>query len=89
MCADRYTTKVREEGGSVRHTINERLNIPYIVNFLDGAFSGIIKDARRVKGMYELKPWGFEYRSLPAYVSLLVVEQALTALADESRRWVW
>lgn len=50
-------------------TINQ-LNIPRIIWLLDEAFKDEIKAAKRVKGEYELKPYGFEYRSLPATVNL-------------------
>jgi hypothetical protein len=38
--------------------------IPIIIG-MDGKFSKIIKDSKRKPGFYELKPYGFEYRSLP------------------------
>lgn len=40
-------------------------DIPSVVIYLDSAFSEEIKAAKRIKGEYELKPHGFEYRSLP------------------------
>lgn len=46
------------------------VNMPRILWILDGAFKDEISAARRIKGEYEIKEHGFEYRSLPATVNL-------------------
>jgi len=44
---------------------SEQLNVPRIIKALDKFFIKQIKEAKRQIGIYEMKPWGFEYRSLP------------------------
>lgn len=46
------------------------MNIPRIILDLDRNFKDEIKKASRLPGMYEMKSYGFEYRSLPADVNL-------------------
>jgi len=53
------------------------LNIPKIIQTFDKAFAEEIKGARRLKGEYEMKPYGFEYRSLPANINLDKVIEVL------------
>lgn len=48
-------------------------NFSRIVYLMDRAFKDEIKAAKRIPGEYELKPHGFEYRSLPTTVDLLKV----------------
>jgi hypothetical protein len=57
----------------VTYTIAGMVNIPFIVHTLDKAFEKQIKAARRLPGFYELKPYGFEYRSLPTTVDVVEV----------------
>ena len=46
------------------------VNIPRIVYVLDKAFWNEILKAGRQPGLYEMKPYGFEYRSLPTTVDI-------------------
>jgi hypothetical protein len=48
---------------------------PTIVLELDKRFAEDIRKARRIKGDYELKNWGFEYRSLPNTLDVLEVSK--------------
>lgn len=50
-----------------------------LVQKLDKAFAGEIKAARRAPGYYEMKPYGVEYRSLPATVNPEDVARVLLA----------
>lgn len=65
-----------------RFTYQGPINMPRIIWFLDQAFKDEIKAAGRVPGEYEMKPHGFEYRSLPATVDLDKVVAVL-----EELRW--
>lgn len=58
-------------------------NMPRIIYLMDSAFSAEIKAAKRVAGEYEMKPWGFEYRSLPSTVDLDKVVAVLSSIRDE------
>jgi len=49
---------------------NTFLDMPLIIRTLDEAFAKVIKKSGRTAGAYEMKDWGFEYRSLPNTVSL-------------------
>ena len=49
-------------------TYNGFLDIPKIVRVLDDAFAEDIARSQRIRGFYELKVHGVEYRSLPATV---------------------
>jgi hypothetical protein len=62
---------------------HDPLNIPRIIWLMDEAFSTEIKEARRVPGEYEMKEWGFEYRSLPSTVNLDKVVTVLEQIADD------
>lgn len=57
-----------------------QLNMPKMILQLDGVFRETLKHARRKPGLYEIKSYGFEYRSLPADVELGLVERALGGL---------
>lgn len=48
-----------------------------IIQVLDKAFAQEIKTAKRIPGCYELKPHGFEYRSLPADVDPIRVAKVI------------
>lgn len=58
----------------------EQFNIPRIIWIMDQAFKEEIRAAKRVLGEYELKPWGFEYRSLPATINLDKVATVLNQI---------
>lgn len=45
-----------------------QLPIRRIVDDMDSYFKAYIEENERIKGEYEIKPYGFEYRSLPATV---------------------
>lgn len=53
------------------------LNFPPFIQAFDKAFKDEIKVAKRLPGFYELKSYGFEYRSLPATVDLAKVVEVL------------
>lgn len=55
-------------GQVIKYNKSQQLNIPRIVQAFDTYFAKQIKEAKRQRGMYEMKPWGFEYRSLPANI---------------------
>ena len=55
-----------------------------IVQRNDAVFAEDIKKGRRIKGEYELKPWGFEYRSCPSNVNRKRLSQALFLFLDGS-----
>lgn len=55
-------------------------DIPNIVFALDDKFASEIKVANRIPGMYEMKPHGWEYRSLPASVDVVVIADFLATL---------
>lgn len=58
-----------------------QLPIHKIVGTMDDFFSRIIERSRRNKGEYEIKAHGFEYRALPANISVkLVVKKAFEIL---------
>lgn len=51
-------------------TVAEITNMPRIIWLMDKEFKEDIKHAKRVPGEYEIKPHGFEYRSLPSIVDV-------------------
>lgn len=55
------------------------LNIPKLIQLLDKEFEKEIKDSNRLPGFYEMKPYGFEYRSLPNSVNVLDVADVIKA----------
>lgn len=60
-----HFSKSHKAGEKNDITVYEQLDIPKIVRQFDTYWDAQIKEAGRQKGWYELKPWGFEYRSLP------------------------
>lgn len=62
-----------------RHTHPQQLDIGAIVVALDKAFKPEILAAKRALGLYKLKPYGFEYRSLPASIPTARVAEVLAA----------
>jgi hypothetical protein len=66
-----YTDKYyNSKGENYDKTINFPIDFPPIVQTLDRAFKDEIKASKRLPGFYEMKPYGFEYRSLPTNVDL-------------------
>ena len=61
-------------------TSHLQLDMPWWIRGLDMAFAQEILEARRVPGRYEMKLWGFEYRSLPASVDVWRVAEVLEGL---------
>lgn len=56
------------------------INMPKYILALDKAFAAEIKAAQRLPGFFEMKPHGFEYRSLPASIDVLKVAEVLHSL---------
>lgn len=68
---------------SLRSPIIHRVQLPIdkIVMAMDTKFKELIFKACRIRGEYEIKPYGFEYRSLPANVDIRpVVDFAFSLL---------
>lgn len=65
-------TEIREVVGII--------DIPKYVSALDKAFKSEIKAAKRLLGLYELKNWGFEYRSLPASIDVWKVAEVVSKI---------
>lgn len=65
--------KYTDKDGRERTAGAGLINIPRIIMALDKEFATVIKAAKRVPGLYKLKDWGFEYRSLPATLDPVVV----------------
>ncbi len=59
------------------------LNIPRIIKFFDRHFKDQIIKEKRQLGCYEMKPWGFEYRSLPNSISIEDLEFGLVAFRNK------
>lgn len=47
---------------------NTFLDMPKIIGIFDNMFATEIKEANRIPSAYEIKPYGFEYRSLPSNI---------------------
>ena len=56
------------------------VNMPRYIKALDTAFASDIKRAGRHIGAYRMKTYGFEYRSLPATVSLTQLTTVLSKI---------
>lgn len=63
-------------------TVAEICNMPRIIALLDKAFREEIKAAKRMPGEYEVKSYGFEYRSLPATSNLDKVVDVIERMTD-------
>lgn len=61
------------------------IDMPRFIFGLDKIFAEEIKQAKRVPGLYEIKPHGFEYRSLPTSVDMEKVARAVATL--QRYRW--
>lgn len=59
------------------------VNIPRILQVFDTEFKKEISDTKRIRGEYEIKEHGFEYRSLPATTDLNKVVSVLEKLKEE------
>lgn len=79
-----YARNIYDSQGHLVTTVQEPANIPRIIWCLDRAFKGEIKASKRIPGEYEMKPHGWEYRSLPSTVDLDKVVQVLELIRDES-----
>lgn len=85
-----YRVKNFAEPGYHDQAVFGPLNIPRIVYLLDTAFKDVIADAGRQSGLYEMKPHGFEYRSLPTTVDLdrlVTVLDAIQRDETDGSRW--
>ena len=76
------TETIVDKEGRTR-VIAKQLNIPRIIFLMDRAFKPIIKASKRIPGEYELKNYGFEYRSLPATVNPLDVVPVLQEILGD------
>ncbi len=63
--------------------VAEQMNMPRIIALMDKEFKDDIKAAKRMPGEYELKNWGFEYRSLPATINLDRVANTLQRIRND------
>jgi len=73
---------------SLRAPIVRRIQLPIrkIVIAMDARFNNTIALAKRITGEYELKPYGFEYRSLPADITLQPVVKFAFMLLERDRK---
>lgn len=60
--------------------ISRQLDLPRIIQHFDKAFAAEIKDAKRLPGFYQIKPYGFEYRSLPCNALLSKIKDVVHSL---------
>ena len=67
---DEVTTKKVSNDKTVDYVCNTFVDMPMIIRTLDDEFKDVIDKTKRVTGAYEVKEYGFEYRSLPANVDL-------------------
>lgn len=80
----RYSVDVRECKGDPKcrkdkeYETYDQIDYAQIIRILDDHYKKEIKEAKRVKGMYELKEHGFEYRSLPNTIDLLKLAEFIT-----------
>jgi len=56
------------------------MDMPRIIRELDKRFAPEIKASKRLPGFYELKPYGFEYRSLPNSISVVEVAKFIKGM---------
>lgn len=70
--------KWRDKDGTDHSRISHLpLDMCKYIYALDKAFAKEIKEAKRLPGFYEMKPHGFEYRSLPTSVDPIRVAEVL------------
>lgn len=67
----------KDEDGEERYLPFDTI---YPVRLLDQEFRDVIREARRYPGAYQMKPYGLEYRSLPATTRLSDVTRVLTKM---------
>lgn len=72
-----------DKGSSRTRTYTPMVNFPRIIHLLDKEFMPIIKAAKRMPGEYELKSYGFEYRSLPTDVGFNEIKKALDIVRND------
>jgi hypothetical protein len=77
---DHEYTYIDAKGRECKYTTYFPLNIPRIIRALDCQFAEVIKNTKRQQGMYEMKSYGFEYRSLPTIISAIMVAEFLDKL---------
>jgi hypothetical protein len=65
-----------------KSTHRDLATMPRIILAMDRLFAKDIKESKRVPGEYELKYYGFEYRSLPSTIDLDSVVAALYTIRD-------
>jgi len=70
-------TQSLHDGSTQERTVFGFLDVPTIIRTLDDTFSDSIKSAGRQRGLYRIKPHGFEYRSLPTDVSFDAIVEVL------------
>lgn len=78
--ANPVITKKLENEKELEVVCNTFIDMPLVISTLDSAFENEIKSAGRVLGAYEIKDYGFEYRSLPANIDLVKVAGICTKL---------
>lgn len=71
----------------LRSPIIKRVQLPIekIVLAMDANFQGVISSSKRNFGEYEIKPYGFEYRSLPADIPVLAAIEVAFSLLKKDR----
>ncbi len=65
----------RKDDKGVVHQDHCPINMPKIIQAFDKEFEADIYEAKRLPGFYEMKSWGFEYRSLPNTINLVRVAE--------------
>lgn len=68
-----FSNEIELQEGRRKRKVSGFINVPKVIVALDKRFAADIREARRVPGLYEIKPYGFEYRSLPADIDPWVV----------------
>lgn len=75
-----HFSRYNNEGRRVQLPIRE------IVMNMDARFNEVIAKAKRIRGEYEIKPWGFEFRSLPCTVNIEEVAEFAFYLLERYRK---
>lgn len=55
---------------TIEYVVNKFIDVPKVIMILDKEFKDEIAKAKRLPSAYEVKPHGFEYRSLPNNVDI-------------------
>jgi hypothetical protein len=74
-----YVERRNEKGEVFRD--HRQINMPRIIRALDEKYKKEIEDSKRLPGFYEMKNWGFEYRSLPNTMNLIEVAEFIETIA--------